>query len=61
MFEDMDPTTTFDKMRRLEKIVRAYSVAADKFIGKVERGEARSRETYADLKAARVLAREEGY
>lgn len=35
--------------------VQAYNAAADKFIAKVERGDARSRETYAELKAARAL------
>lgn len=38
-------------------VLKAYNDAADKFIAKVDRGDARSRETYADLTRARALAR----
>lgn len=40
----------------LLRIIQAYNKAADKFIEKVDTGRARSKETYADLKAARKLA-----
>lgn len=39
----------------LLKKVKAYNAATDKFLQKVESGRARSKETYADLKAARKL------
>lgn len=40
---------------RLRQKVKAYNAATDKFLQKVESGRARSKETYADLKAARKL------
>lgn len=40
-------------LEQLEQWLAAYDRAADKFIAKCESGQARSRETYADLKAAR--------
>jgi len=49
-----------DRQKQLEAVIRAYNEAADKFITKVERGEARSRVTYAELKAAREMAEKAG-
>lgn len=43
-------------IQQLRAALAAYDAAADKFIAKVERGDARSRETYAELKAARKLS-----
>jgi hypothetical protein len=40
----------------LQRVIDQYNAAADKFIQKVEDGRAHSRETYADLKAARQAA-----
>lgn len=39
---------------QLLAVIRTYDAAADKFIKKVETGKAKSLETYADLKAARI-------
>jgi hypothetical protein len=41
----------------IDEALRLYNAAADKFIAKVDNGQARSVETYAELKRARELAR----
>lgn len=46
-----------DYIRRLEAVIDIYDAAADKFIYKVERGMARSTETYNDLNRCRAESR----
>lgn len=46
-----------NKLGRALQVIGLYDAAADKFIAKVERGDARSKETYRDLKAAREHSR----
>ncbi len=45
-------------IKLLSKVIDAYEAAAKKFIDKVDSGQARSRETYADLKACREMAQQ---
>lgn len=46
---------------QLQNTMRLFCEAADKFIGKVDRGEARSQVTYAELTVARRDARRLGF
>ncbi len=45
-------------VKKLREVIEAYNKAADKFITKVDTGQARSVETYRDLKRARALSLE---
>lgn len=53
-FVDTTDRRTEAGLDELRDALADYDVAADKFIAKVESGRARSRETYADLKACRA-------
>lgn len=46
----------FQQIARAYEALAAYNAAADKFIGKVEHGQAHSVTTYRELKEARALA-----
>lgn len=54
----MTETDLWDRLELMERIIAAYDAAADKFIHKVDTGQARSVETYRDLQAARALSRQ---
>lgn len=47
-----------DLIDNMKRALRAYDAAADKFIRKVQNGEARSVETYSDLRVARELSKQ---
>jgi len=54
---DLDTVKAVEAERKeLVEALQAYDAAADKFIGKVERGEAYSKVTYSELKDARALS-----